>query len=164
MERGKGKNWKGNFVEFRKWQKVKNSQNRGWQFSAPVLIYASREAVTQTTNKISGCGEVWYRAWMGFKRPLVRIQSLGPKNDKFLLGLVVFSFWLDSNPLRCDSPVDCRSIPARRDRHNNFSSPQGKKNANRIRHSVLYTDAMEFSPWRFFFLHFYGTYRIIYPE
>ena len=30
------------------------------------------------TAKISGCGEVWYRAWMGFKRPLVRIQSLGP--------------------------------------------------------------------------------------
>ena len=25
------------------------------------------------------------------------------------------------------SPVDCRSIPARRDRHHNFSSPKGRK-------------------------------------
>ena len=28
----------------------------------------------------SGCGEVWYRAWMGFKRPRVRISTLGPKS------------------------------------------------------------------------------------
>ena len=31
-----------------------------------------------------GCGEVWYRAWMGFKRPRVRISALGPnKVDSF---------------------------------------------------------------------------------
>ena len=30
---------------------------------------------------ISGCGEVWYRAWFGSKRPWVRIPSLRPKNN-----------------------------------------------------------------------------------
>ena len=29
---------------------------------------------------VSGCGEVWYRAWFGSKRPWVRIPSLRPKN------------------------------------------------------------------------------------
>ena len=30
---------------------------------------------------ISGCGEAWYRAWFGSKRPWVRIPPLGPNND-----------------------------------------------------------------------------------
>ena len=30
-------------------------------------------------HKLSGCGEVWYRAWFGSKRPRVRIPPLRPK-------------------------------------------------------------------------------------
>ena len=30
-------------------------------------------------RKLSGCGEVWYRAWFGTKRPRVRIPTLRPK-------------------------------------------------------------------------------------
>ena len=33
----------------------------------------------------SGCGEVWYRAWFGSKRPGVRIPSLRPKESSFEL-------------------------------------------------------------------------------
>ena len=29
----------------------------------------------------SGCGEAWYRAWFGSKRPWVQIPPLGPNND-----------------------------------------------------------------------------------
>ena len=29
-------------------------------------------------NRLSGCGEVWYRAWFGSKRPRVRIPPLRP--------------------------------------------------------------------------------------
>ena len=29
--------------------------------------------------KLTGCGEVWYRAWFGSKRPRVRIPTLRPK-------------------------------------------------------------------------------------
>ena len=28
---------------------------------------------------LSGCGEVWYRAWFGTKRPRVQIPTLRPK-------------------------------------------------------------------------------------
>ena len=30
-------------------------------------------------NRLTGCGEAWYRAWFGSKRPRVRIPTLRPK-------------------------------------------------------------------------------------
>ncbi len=43
---------------------------------------------------ISGCGEVWYRAWMGFKRPWVRISTLGPKISlRFGVGIFFCSYY-----------------------------------------------------------------------
>ena len=41
----------------------------------------------------SGCGEVWYRAWFGSKRPRVRIPTLRPKNCRSFLRPAVF-LWL----------------------------------------------------------------------
>ena len=35
--------------------------------------------------KQTGCGEVWYRAWFGSKRPRVRIPTLRPKIREWLV-------------------------------------------------------------------------------
>ena len=42
-----------------------------------VILWIGWQREQQQLRK-SGCGEVWYRAWMGFKRPRVRISTLGP--------------------------------------------------------------------------------------
>ena len=55
-----------------------------------MVIYISRSGETPAARK-SGCGEVWYRAWMGFKRPWVRISALGPK-QKATAKAVAFCF------------------------------------------------------------------------
>ena len=39
----------------------------------------------------SRCGEVWYRAWFGSKRPRVRIPTLRPKMKTAHLGGLLFS-------------------------------------------------------------------------
>ena len=39
----------------------------------------TRSSFIDIINGISGCGEVWYRAWFGSKRPGVRIPTLRPK-------------------------------------------------------------------------------------
>ena len=41
-------------------------------------------------KKLSGCGEAWYRAWFGSKRPQVQILSLGPKNTADVMSAVFF--------------------------------------------------------------------------
>ena len=41
-------------------------------------------------RKLSGCGEAWYRAWFGSKRPQVQILSLGPKNTADEMSAVFF--------------------------------------------------------------------------
>ena len=41
-------------------------------------------------KKLSGCGEAWYRAWFGSKRPQVQILSLGPKNTADEMSAVFF--------------------------------------------------------------------------
>ena len=41
-------------------------------------------------KKLSGCGEAWYRAWFGSKRPQVQILSLGPKNTVDAMSAVFF--------------------------------------------------------------------------
>ena len=63
----------------------------GLGFSAGVMIYISfMEILPNYTlgldkskrnaiiSMLSGCGEVWYRAWFGTKRPRVRIPTLRP--------------------------------------------------------------------------------------
>ena len=40
--------------------------------------------------KISGCGEAWYRAWFGSKRPRVRIPTLRPSRSKVCLAPASF--------------------------------------------------------------------------
>ena len=44
-------------------------------------------------NRLSGCGEAWYRAWFGSKRPRVRIPTLRPKQKGLLWQ--PFLFWSD---------------------------------------------------------------------
>ena len=39
---------------------------------------------------VSGCGEVWYRAWFGTKRPWVQVPPLGPEKDKVFKEFLVF--------------------------------------------------------------------------
>ena len=57
-----------------------------------MVIYISRSGETPAARK-SGCGEVWYRAWMGFKRPWVRISALGPNKRQLQKQLpFVFAF------------------------------------------------------------------------
>ena len=34
-------------------------------------------------HRLSGCGEAWYRAWFGSKRPRVRIPPLRPYKDGY---------------------------------------------------------------------------------
>ena len=42
---------------------------------------------------LSGCGEVWYRAWFGTKRPRVQIPTLRPeKKHPLSTGQRVFLF------------------------------------------------------------------------
>ena len=41
-------------------------------------------------RKLSGCGEAWYRARFGSKRPQVQILSLGPKNTADEMSAVFF--------------------------------------------------------------------------
>lgn len=41
-------------------------------------------------DKMSGCGEVWYRAWFGTRRPWVQIPSLRPKILPFEVGFCIY--------------------------------------------------------------------------
>ena len=48
-------------------------------------------------QRLTGCGEVWYRAWFGSKRPRVRIPTLRPKIWNPLLRVPDFLLvWWDS--------------------------------------------------------------------
>ena len=58
-----------------------------------MLEYSSVEK----RNWISGCGEVWYRAWMGFKRPRVRISTLGPRMEFTIVDSILFACYLRKN-------------------------------------------------------------------
>ena len=73
------------------WRNMNNSGNSSWQFTGSMLLYFGAEAC----NWISGCGEVWYRAWMGFKRPRVRISTLGPKKAEGVFALSAFFFCIE---------------------------------------------------------------------
>ena len=68
------------------------------------LCYYS--GAVKDSNEISGCGEVWYRAWMGFKRPRVRISTLGPKKswNRKISGLFV-CFGTGESPTRKRLPA-----------------------------------------------------------
>ena len=94
-----------------------NFENIACFFRQDVLIYAGSQV-----NCVSGCGEVWYRAWMGFKRPRVRISTLGPKKQKEHLLFLLFSFDREIRTIQCNSPVDCCLPPARWRQLNNFLS------------------------------------------
>ena len=43
------------------------------------IICKNFYVVTDEEKSMPGCGEVWYRAWFGSKRPWVRIPPLRPK-------------------------------------------------------------------------------------
>ena len=53
----------------------------------PSIILFSAQLVgvicppVQRSSISSGCGEAWYRAWFGSKRPWVQIPPLGPKRE-----------------------------------------------------------------------------------
>ena len=83
---------------------------------------------------LSGCGEVWYRAWMGFKRPRVRISTLGPKKQKQLLLFLLFSLCRDSNT-SCNTPGECcsRRLDGAKQL---FLIPNGIENVSESRHSA----------------------------
>ncbi len=41
-------------------------------------FHLTKQAEKHIIFVLSGCGEVWYRAWFGSKRPRVRIPTLRP--------------------------------------------------------------------------------------
>ena len=69
---------------------------------------------------ISGCGEVWYRAWFGTKRPWVQVPPLGPKITGCHQTDCDFYFkkGLEGRAEQSNSPVDCcdRERPSDRSR------------------------------------------------
>ena len=71
---------------------------------------------------------------MGFKRPRVRISTLGPKKQKQLLLFLLFSLCRDSNT-SCNTPGECcsrRLVGAKQ----LFSIPNGIENVSESRHSA----------------------------
>ena len=52
---------------------------------------------------VSGCGEVWYRAWFGTKRPRVRIPTLRPRRSKLCIACSDFFSKVRARSLRCSS-------------------------------------------------------------
>ena len=70
-----------------------NGNNSELFILAPVTI--SKSTLDFTLNSgynivVSGCGEAWYRAWFGSKRPGVRIPTLRPKMSPYRAHLFVF--------------------------------------------------------------------------
>ena len=90
------------------WNYGKNSLSKGLTntFVSDIILkklrwfwflfsFVDKKAVN---HQISGCGEAWYRAWFGSKRPWVQIPPLGPKirwnyqiSADFCNFLVIFS-------------------------------------------------------------------------
>ena len=78
-------------------KKIKKLRKNTCNLFCAVLLYASRQGTEHRTAKITGCGEVWYRAWMGFKRPWVRISTLGPRKQSKSKDLGCFFDFLRRN-------------------------------------------------------------------
>ena len=55
-------------------------------FSYPIWLHLTISIKFIIIYWLSGCGEVWYRAWFGSKRPRVRIPTLRPTKDRDFLG------------------------------------------------------------------------------
>src|SRR5699024_3268487 len=78
---------------------------------SPGIFYLTGRGKAAILNKLtSGCGEAWYRAWFGSKRPWVQIPPLGPARRKrhiacdelfhFIAKLIARSFCYSSLPNR----------------------------------------------------------------
>ena len=69
-------------------------------------------------TQVSGCGEVWYRAWFGSKRPWVRIPSLRPEKPSMrFIGGFLTKFALQASEVAdavklLRSEVSCTSVLA----------------------------------------------------
>ena len=54
-------------------------------FSVHRFFYLTRREILHIIGALSGCGEAWYRAWFGSKRPRVRIPTLRPRRRKLCI-------------------------------------------------------------------------------
>ena len=81
-------------------EKVTNSAFLFSSVEKPLFLGLTRSPVFIIIYWLSGCGEAWYRAWFGSKRPRVRIPPLRPEKKHLLsTGQKVFLF-NEINPIR----------------------------------------------------------------
>ena len=70
----------------------------------PFLFLTNRPCVLIMICAFSGCGEVWYRAWFGSKRPRVQIPALRPRGRKVRFA-TTFSFAFGRNERHPPAPL-----------------------------------------------------------